>query len=200
MPPPNANDPLHIGHAMFISIEDILIRYHRMLGDDTLWLPSTDHAGIETQYVFEKKLKKKGQSRFNFDRDTLYRKIWEYVQENSKVAINQIKKLGASADWSRYKFTLDEDIVDSVLTTFEKLAQENLIYRANRLVNYCTKCGTAYSELEVNHEEKEGKLYYIRYPLVENKEKFVVVATTRPETMFGDTAVAVHPEDKRYET
>ncbi len=192
MPPPNANDPLHIGHAMFISIEDILIRYHRMLGDDTLWLPSTDHAGIETQYVFEKKLKQKGQSRFNFDRDTLYQKIWEYVQENSKVAINQIKKLGASADWSRYKFTLDADIVDSVLTTFEKLAQENLIYRANRLVNYCTKCGTAFSELEINHQEQITPLYYLKYgPLT--------IATTRPETKFADVALAVHPDDQRYQ-
>ena len=199
MPPPNANDPLHMGHAMFVAIEDILIRYHRMKGEDTLWLPGTDHAGIETQFVFEKKLAKEGKSRFDFDRKTLYGMIDEYVKENSGVAIEQMKGLGASADWSRYKFTLNPEIVEGVIKTFIKLNNDGLVYKGERLVNYCTKCGTAYSELEVNHEEKEGKLYYIRYPLVENKEKFVVVATTRPETMFGDTAVAVHPEDKRYE-
>ncbi len=192
MPPPNANDPLHVGHAMFVTIEDILIRYHRMLGDDTLWLPGTDHAGIETQFVFEKKLQKKDQSRFNFDRETLYKMIWDYVQENSDTSINQMKKLGASADWSRYKFTLDQDIVDTVLNTFVKLSEKGLIYRANRLVNYCTKCGTGFSELEINHLEQTNPLYYIKYgPLV--------VATTRPETKFADVALAVHPEDKRYQ-
>lgn len=192
MPPPNANDPLHVGHAMFVTIEDILIRYHRMLGDDTLWLPGTDHAGIETQFVFEKKLQKKDQSRFNFDRETLYKMIWDYVQENSDTSINQMKRLGASADWSRFKFTLDQDIVDTVLNTFVKLSDEGLIYRANRLVNYCTKCGTGFSELEINHQEQTNPLYYIQYgPLV--------VATTRPETKFADVALAVHPEDKRYQ-
>ena len=191
MPPPNANDPLHIGHAMFISIEDILVRYNRMLGKATLWLPGTDHAGIETQFVFEKKLKKKGTSRFQFDRETLYKMIWDYVQENSEIAINQIKKLGASADWSRCKFTLDEDVVETVLNTFEDLNNKGLIYRANRLVNYCTKCGTAFSNLEVNHVEKEANLYYIKYgPFT--------LATTRPETKFADTGLAVHPDDKRY--
>lgn len=198
MPPPNANDPLHMGHAMFVAIEDILIRYHRMKGEDTLWLPGTDHAGIETQFVFEKKLSKEGKSRFDFDRKTLYKMISEYVEENSGVAIEQMKKLGASADWSRYKFTLDPEIVERVIKTFIKLNDDGLVYKGERLVNYCTKCGTAYSELEVDHEEKEGKLYYIRYPLAEDESKFVVVATTRPETMFGDTAVAVHPEDKKY--
>ncbi len=191
MPPPNANDPLHIGHAMFVAVEDALIRYHRMLGDDTLWLPGTDHAGIETQFVFEKKLKKQGKSRFDFDRETLYQKIWDYVQKNSDVAVKQIKKLGASADWSRYKFTLDKDIVDDVLKTFEKLEKEKLLYRANRLVNYCTNCGTAFSDLEVNHQEQTSPLYFIKYgPLT--------VATTRPETKFADLALAVHPDDKRY--
>ena len=199
MPPPNANDPLHMGHAMFVAIEDILIRYHRMKGEDTLWLPGTDHAGIETQFVFEKKLAKEGKSRFDFDRKTLYGMIDEYVKENSGVAIEQMKGLGASADWSRYKFTLNPEIVEGVIKTFIKLNNDGLVYKGERLVNYCTKCGTAYSELEVDHEEKEGKLYYVRYPLAKDKSKFIVVATTRPETMFGDTAVAVHPEDKRYE-
>lgn len=192
MPPPNANDPLHIGHAMFVTIEDICIRFHRMLGDDTLWLPGTDHAGIETQYVFEKKLQKEGKSRFQYDRQTLYQMIWDYVQENSDIAINQMKKLGASADWSRYTFTLDPTVVEQVLKTFYQLHKDGLIYRDLKLVNYCTKCGTSYSELEVIHQERAVPLYYLKYgPFT--------LATTRPETKFGDTAVAVHPADERYQ-
>lgn len=192
MPPPNANDPLHIGHALFVSLEDILIRFHRMLGEETVWIPGTDHAGIETQYVFEKKLAKQGKSRFDFDRDTLYQQIWQYVQENSGVAIDQMKQLGASADWQRYKFTLSEEVVSFVKETFQKLFNEKLIYRDLRLVNYCPKCGTSYSELEVNHLEQPAKLYYLKYGPFE-------LATTRPETKFGDTAVAVHPQDTRYQ-
>src|SRR3989344_1558369 len=153
MPPPNASDPLHVGHAMFVTIEDILIRYHRMKGDASLWLPGTDHAGIETQFVFEKKLKKEGKSRLDFDRETLYQMIWDYVQENSGVAVDQMKKLGASADWSRFKFTLDKDVVEMVLDTFIQLNKDGLIYRGERLVNYCTSCGTGYSDLEVEHED-----------------------------------------------
>lgn len=191
MPPPNANDPLHIGHAMFVALEDALIRHHRMLGDDTVWIPGTDHAGIETQYVFEKKLKKNDQSRFQFDRETLFKMIWDYVQANSTTAIDQIKQLGASADWSRFKFTLDPDITKTVLSTFDKLAEQKLLYRDNKLVNYCTKCGTAFSNLEVKHVEGITSLYYLKYgPFT--------LATTRPETKFGDTAVAVHPLDERY--
>ncbi|KUK79642.1 MAG: Valine--tRNA ligase [Microgenomates bacterium 39_7] len=193
MPPPNANDPLHVGHAMFVTVEDILIRYHRMLGDDTLWLPGTDHAGIETQFVFEKKLQKEKQSRFDFDRETLFQKIWQYVQENSDTAISQMKRLGASADWSRFKFTLDEDVVAGVLKTFQNLANKGLIYRANKLVNYCTHCGTGFSELEINHQNQQSTLYYIKYgPLT--------IATTRPETKFADVALAVHPNDSRYKS
>ena len=191
LPPPNANDPLHVGHAMYV-VEDILIRYHRMLGDDTLWLPGTDHAGIETQFVFEKKLKKNGKSRFDFDRETLYQMIWDYVQENSDVAVTQLKKLGFSLDWSRFKFMLDKDIVKIVTQTFQELADQNLIYRDMKLVNYCTHCGTGFSELEINHIEEKAPLYYLKYgPFT--------LATTRPETKFGDTAVAVHPDDKRYQ-
>ncbi len=191
MPPPNANDPLHVGHAMFVALEDIMIRYNRMLGNDTVWIPGTDHAGIETQFVFEKKLKAKDQSRFNFDRSTLFQMIWDYVQENSGVAVDQIKKLGASADWSRYKFTLDPDIVTDVLKTFQQLHEDRLIYRDLKLVNYCLKCGTSYSELEVDHIDQTDPLHIIQYgPLT--------VATVRLETIFGDVAVAVHPEDDRY--
>ncbi|MBU1200070.1 valine--tRNA ligase [Patescibacteria group bacterium] len=191
MPPPNANDPMHVGHAMFVSVEDVFVRYHRMKGENALWLPGTDHAGIETQYVFEKKLAKKGQSRFDFDRETLYQMIWNYVEENSGVAIDQMKRLGASADWSRLKFTLDKDIVDLVLDTFINLHKKGLVYRGERLVNYCTRCGTSYSQLEVEYVERKDPLYYIKYgPFI--------LATTRPETKFGDTAVAVNPKDKRY--
>jgi valyl-tRNA synthetase len=191
MPPPNANDPLHVGHAMFVTIEDILVRYARMQGKDTAWIPGTDHAGIETQFVFEKKLKKEGKSRFDFDRDTLFQMIWDYVKTNSDTAVAQIKKLGASADWSRFKFTLDPDIVKNVLTTFVKMNEDGLIYRENRLVNYCYKCGTAFSNLEVDHQEQNSKLYHLKYgPLT--------VATTRPETIFADIAIAVHPTDERY--
>lgn len=196
MPPPNANDPLHIGHAMFISIEDIMIRFHRMKGDDTVWIPGTDHAGIETQYVFEKKLAKDGKSRFNFDRATLFKMIWEYVQENSGVAVDQMKKIGASADWSRYKFTLDPDVVDKVTDTFLKMHEDGLVYRDLQLVNYCTKCGTSYSELEVNHIDQTTPLYYIKYRRVDDPTQSITVATVRPEPIFVDTHLAVNPTDK----
>ncbi|MBQ6438336.1 class I tRNA ligase family protein [bacterium] len=190
LPPPNANDPLHVGHAMY-TIEDILVRFHRMRGDDTLWLPGADHAGIETQFVFEKKLQKAGKSRFQFDRDTLYQMVWDYVQENKQVARQQLERLGFSLDWSRFKYTLDSDVVARVLQTFQHLHREKLVYRDMQLVNYCTKCGTAFSDLEVKHKTARTPLYYIKYgPFV--------LATTRPETKFGDTAVAVHPDDERY--
>ncbi len=191
MPPPNANDPLHIGHARFVAIEDVLIRYHRMRGDSTLWLPGSDHAGIETQYVFEKKLKEKGQSRFDFDRDTLYKMIWDYVQENTGVMESQLKKLGASCDWTRFKFTLDPEIVKIVYGTFKKLYDDGLIYRGEKIINYCPRCGTAYSQLEVDYVERDDKLYYLNYGNIK-------IATTRPETIFADVAVAVNPKDVRY--
>ena len=190
LPPPNANGDLHFGHAMFV-IEDILIRYHRMKGEQALWLPGTDHAGTETQFVFEKKLQAEGKSRFDFPRDTLYQMIWDYVQENRGGIENQLRKLGFSLDWSRSKFTLDKDIVEIVNKTFRKMYDDKLVYRDYRLVNYCTRDGTSFSDLEVVHEERVNPLYYIKYgPLV--------LATTRPETKFGDTGVAVHPKDKRY--
>jgi valyl-tRNA synthetase len=191
MPPPNANDPLHIGHARYVAIEDVLIRYHRMKGEPTLWLPGSDHAGIETQYVFEKKLAKKDKSRFDYDRDTLYKMIWDYVHENTGVMEVQLKKLGASCDWSRFKFTLDPDIVKVVYSTFKKLYDDGLVYRGERIVNYCIKCGTAYSQLEVDSIEQDDDIYYLDYGSI-------TIATTRPETIFADVAVAVNPKDKRY--
>ncbi len=191
LPLPNANDPMHMGHALF-TIQDILVRYHRMLGDPTLWLPGSDHAGIETQFVFEKKLKKEGKSRFDFDRKTLYKMIWDFVEENREVNIHQMKKLGYSMDWSRYHYSLESKIIDNVLTTFKKLHSDGLIYRQEKIVNYCTHCGTAFSNLEVEYVDEVTSLYYMKYgPFT--------LATTRPETKFGDTAVAVNPKDKRYQ-
>lgn len=191
LPPPNANAPLHFGHAMYV-IEDILIRYHRMQGYKALWLPGADHAGFETQFVFEKKLQEDGKSRFDYSREELYQMIWDHVQQNKSGMEGQLRKLGFSLDWSREKFTLDPDITALVYITFKKMHDEGLVYRGSRLVNYCTKDGTSFSDLEVVYEEKKTPLYYIKYgPLV--------LATTRPETKFGDTAVAVHPSDLRYQ-
>ena len=190
LPPPNANADLHVGHAMYV-VEDILIRYHRMKGDPTLWLPGADHAGFETQYVYEKHLAKEGKSRFDFDRETLYKNIWDFVHANRATMENQLRRLGFSLDWSRNVFTLDPKIVSIVYKTFKKLYEDGLVYRDARLINYCTKCGTGFSDLEVKHVEQTDPLYYIKYgPFV--------LATVRPETKFGDTAVAVNPKDKRY--
>jgi valyl-tRNA synthetase len=191
LPPPNANAPLHFGHAL-MSVEDILIRYHRMKGEAALFLPGADHAGFETQFVYEKKLQAEGKSRFDYDRETLYQMIWNHVQESRVGMEDQLRRLGFSLDWSRSKFTLDPEIIKLVYQTFKRMYDEGLIYRAYRLVNYCTFDGTSFSDLEVIHEERKDPLYYIKYgPLV--------LATTRPETKFGDTAVAVNPKDKRYQ-
>jgi len=190
LPPPNANADLHLGHAMYV-YEDVMIRYHKMKGEEVLWLPGADHAGFETQFVFEKHLQKQGKSRFDYDRETLFRMIWDFVMENKSAMENQLRKLGFALDWSKKKFTLDPDIVAIVHKTFADLHQAGLIYRAKRLVNYCTYCGTSFSDLEVVYKERIDPLFYLKYgPFT--------LATTRPETKFGDTAVAVHPRDKRY--
>lgn len=191
LPLPNANDPMHMGHAVF-TVQDIMVRFHRMLGDPTLWLPGGDHAGIETQFVFEKRLQKEGKSRFDYDRQTLYQMIWDFVENNRTLNQFQMKKLGFSMDWTRYHYSLEPKIVGNVLETFKKLYHDGLIYREEKIVNYCTFCGTAFSNLEVVHKNVDSHLWYIKYgPLT--------VATTRPETMLGDTAVAVNPNDKRYQ-
>jgi len=192
MPPPNANDNLHIGHARFVAIEDILARYHRMCGAVTLWLPGADHAGIETQYVFEKKLAQKGKSRFDYDQETLYQMIWDYTMKYKQNMEDQLRALGASCDWTRNKFTLDPKIVKIVYQTFKKLYDDGLVYRGERIINYCPRCGTAFSQLEVNYVERDDNLYYLDYGPV-------TIATTRPETIFADVAVAVNPKDKRYQ-
>jgi len=195
LPPPNANADLHLGHAMYV-VEDIFIRYHRMLGDKTLWLPGADHAGFETQFVFEKTLAKNNKSRFDFKRPTLYQKIFDFTQKNRKIMENQLKRLGFSLDWQRSKFTLDKDIIKVVYKTFKDLHDQGLVYRGSRLVNYCTRCGTSFSDLEAVTSEKPSFLYYIKYSIKQGGS--VAVATTRPETMLGDTAIAVNPKDTRY--
>ncbi len=191
LPPPNANGSLHTGHAMFV-FEDILIRYNKLIGNEVLWLLGLDHAGTETQFVFEKQLNKQGKSRYDFDRETLFKMIWDFVMENKGTIKSQLKRLGFALDWSKEKFTMDPEIVKVVYRTFKDLYDKKLVYRAYRLVNYCTKDGTSYSDYEVNYEEEAGSLYYLKYGPFE-------VATTRPETIFGDTGVAVHPNDKRYQ-
>jgi len=204
MPPPNANASLHAGHAMFV-IQDILIRYKRMQGHPTVWFPGTDHAGFETQFVYEKHLKKEGKSRFQFDRETLYNDIAAFVDENSGVIIEQLKRLGFSADWERLTFTLDEHVVDTVIDTFTKLEQDGLIYRDDYIVNYCPKLGTTFSDLEVVYKDQVTSLYSIRYRFADGEPRIingvemtgVVVATVRPETIFADVAVAIHPDDPR---
>lgn len=190
LPPPNANAPLHLGHALY-AIEDILIRYHRMLGDAALWIPGLDHAGIETQFVFEKELKKEDKSRFDYPPEILYQMIWDFVEKNKQNVRDQLKKLGFSLDWSREKFTLDPEIIKTVYATFEKLTKDGLVYQGERIVNYCFFCGTSYSDLEVNYQEKDDKLYFLDYGSVQ-------IATTRPETIFADAAVAVNPKDPKY--
>jgi len=190
LPPPNANADLHLGHAMY-AYEDIMIRYHKLKGEEVLWLPGADHAGFETQYVFEKHLQKEGKSRFDYPRETLYEMIWDFVQKNRGSMEQQLRILGFSLDWSKNIFTLDPKIIEIVYNTFKKLFDDGLVYRGQRLVNYCTKCGTGFSDLEVNYVERNAPLYYMKYgPFT--------IATVRPETKFRDTALAVNPKDKRY--
>jgi len=203
MPPPNANGSLHLGHALTMTIEDIMTRYQRLRGLKTLWLPGADHAGFETQVVFEKELEKRGTSRFEIlkeegGREKLYQMIWDFTQANKLRMEEQVKKLGASCDWSREKFTLDPSIVKIVYQVFERMYNDGLIYRDYRIVNWCPKHQTALSDLEINWEERNDKLYYVKYFLVDDPQQFITVATTRPETIPGDFAIAVHPQNKQY--
>lgn len=192
LPPPNASGKMHTGNVLMIAIEDLLIRWKRMQGYAALWIPGTDHAGTETQITFERNLKKEGKSRFNYSRQELYDAIWQFVQENKHNIEGQIRQMGASVDWDRYKFTLDPDVIKTVHNTFKKMVADDLVYRGDYLVNYCTKCGTTYADVELKHEERTDPLYYLKYgPFI--------LATVRPETKFGDTAVAVHPDDERYQ-
>lgn len=197
MPPPNANANLHIGYGLTAALEDIAVRYHRLQGRRALLLPGADHAGFETQVVYEKHLAKEGKSRFDFSREDLYKGIWDFVAGNRNNFYEQFRRLGISADWETFTFTLDEKIVGRAYKTFKKLWDDGLVYRGERLVNFCTFHGTAFADIEVEHKEEKGSIWQIRYPLTDGSGE-LVVATTRPETLFGDVAVAVHPKDERY--
>ena len=191
MPPVNANGSLHAGHGLVMTIEDIMVRYKRMRGFKTLWLPGLDHAGFETQVVYEKKLEKEGRTRFGMDPKELYKEILDFTLANSVNIKSQIKKMGASCDWSREKFTLDDSVVKTVYQTFKRMYDDNLIYRGNRIVSWCSKHQTSFSDLEIKDEERVEQYYYLKYgPFI--------ISTSRPETKFGDKYVTMHPDDKRY--
>ena len=197
IPPPNVTGVLHVGHALNNTMQDVLVRYHRMCGDNTLWVPGTDHAGIATQNVVERQLATEGKGRHDLGRDAFIERVWEWRREKGGTIINQLKRMGASCDWERERFTMDEGLSTSVREAFVRLYREGLIYKGDYIVNWCPRCHTALADDEVEHEDKKGKLYHIRYPFADGSGD-VVVATTRPETMLGDTGVAVHPDDERY--
>lgn len=197
MPPPNANGNLHLGHALMNAAEDILIRYHRMKGDRTIYIPGADHAGFETWVVYERQLEKEGKSRFDFSRDELYSQVWDFVAKNRGNMEIQLRELGASADWSKLVFTLDDAVTKTAYQTFKQLWDDKLIYRGERLVSYCTKHQTSFADIEVEYKDEKSKIWEISYPEVEGTGD-IVVATTRPETMLGDVAIAVNPTDERY--
>jgi valyl-tRNA synthetase len=198
IPPPNVTGVLHMGHALNNTLQDILCRWKRMCGYEVLWMPGTDHAGIATQNVVEKQLASENKNRHDLGRDAFVDRVWKWREESGGQIINQLKRLGASCDWTRERFTMDEGLSQAVREVFVKLYEDGLIYRANRLINWCPRCHTALSDLEVEHDDKKGSLWHLRYPVV-GTDRHMIVATTRPETMLGDTAVAVHPEDERYQ-
>jgi len=202
IPPPNVTGILHMGHALNNTLQDIIIRYKRMNGFEALWMPGTDHAGIATQNVVEKQLAKEGKTRQDLGRDEFLKRLWAWKQEYGDTIVNQLERLGSSCDWSRTRFTMDNEYSDAVKEAFVLLHQKGLIYRGERIINWCPRCQTALSDEEAEHKEKNGKLYYIRYPLkpnppATNQTEYLTVATTRPETMLGDTAVAVNSQDPR---
>ena len=198
IPPPNVTGSLHVGHALNNSLQDILIRWRRMQGRNTLWMPGTDHAGIATQNVVERQLMAEGTSREALGRDAFIQRVWDWKAKSGGTIIQQLKRLGASCDWDRLRFTMDEGLSLAVREVFVRLHEESLIYRGERLINWCPRCLTALSDIEVEHEETAGKLYHIYYQLADDPQTKLIVATTRPETLLGDTAVAVHPDDPRY--
>ncbi|MDQ1291975.1 MAG: valyl-tRNA synthetase, partial [Nitrospirota bacterium] len=198
IPPPNVTGSLHVGHALNHSLQDILIRWRRMQGRNTLWLPGTDHAGIATQNVVEKQLMAEGASRESLGRERFVERVWQWKATSGNQIVSQQKQLGESCDWDRLRFTMDEGLSKAVLEVFVRLYEDKLIYRGERLINWCPRCLTALSDIEVEHEDIKGKLYSIDYALADNPDIRLTVATTRPETLLGDTAVAVHPEDERF--
>jgi len=199
MPPPNVTGVLHMGHALMCTIEDVLVRRKRMQGFDTLWLPGTDHAGIATQMVVERKLlKEEKKSRHDLGREAFLKKVWEWKEQSQTTILSQLRVMGSSCDWTRLKFTLDPDVSLAVRETFVRLYNEKLLYRDEAITQWCPRCHTALSDLEVKFQEKPGKLWHIRYRLKSDPKRHLIVATTRPETLLGDTAVAVHPDDERF--
>ncbi len=198
IPPPNVTGILHLGHAMFVSLEDLMIRYHRMKGESALWVPGSDHAGIATQLQVERALQREGLSRRDVGREEFLRRAWAWKEEHGGIITRQIRRLGASCDWSRERFTLDEGLSKAVREAFVRLYEKGLIYRGERLINWSPGLQTAVSDLEVEYSEEPGTLYYFKYVLADNPDEFIPVATTRPETILGDTALAVHPDDDRY--
>ncbi|MCW5211862.1 valine--tRNA ligase [Desulfobulbus sp. TB] len=197
IPPPNVTGVLHIGHALNNTLQDLLTRYHRMKGDNTLWVPGTDHAGIATQNVVERQLATEDKTRHDLGRDKFIERVWQWKTDKGGTIINQLKRMGASCDWDRERFTMDEGLSQAVREVFVRLYDEGLIYKGDYIVNWCPRCHTALADDEVEHDPTKGKLYHLRYPYADGSGS-VVIATTRPETMLGDTAVAVHPEDERY--
>ncbi|MFV1986669.1 MAG: class I tRNA ligase family protein, partial [Gemmatimonadota bacterium] len=198
IPPPNVTAALHMGHGLNNTIQDVLIRRRRMQGYDTLYLPGTDHAGIATQNVVERQIRKEGKTRFDLGRDAFVERVWDWVGEYGDTIIKQLRVIGCSCDWERTRFTLDEGLSRAVRDVFVQLYERGLIYRGRYIINWCPRCGTALSNEEAEHRDHAGKLYRIRYPLQGEGERTVEVATTRPETMLGDTGLAVHPGDERY--
>jgi valyl-tRNA synthetase len=198
MPPPNVTGELHIGHALEMALQDAMIRWHRMKGEPTLWLPGVDHASIAAQVVVERQLAKEGLDRHHLGREKFLERMYQWVAECRQTITQQLMKLGNSCDWTRLRFTMDEHSSRAVRTTFKRLYDKGLIYRGERIINWCPRCGTALSDLEVDHKDLAGHLWYVKYPIVGEKGKFITVATTRPETILGDTAVAVNPKDKRF--
>ncbi|WHZ22076.1 MAG: Valyl-tRNA synthetase [Nitrospira sp.] len=198
IPPPNVTGSLHVGHALNNTLQDILIRWRRMQGRNTLWMPGMDHAGIATQNVVERQLQAEGTSREKLGREAFLQRVWQWKEQSGGTIIAQLKRLGASCDWERQRFTMDDGLSEAVREVFVRLHGDGLLYRGERLINWCPRCLTALSDIEVEREEITGKLYTIRYPLADDPTQYLLVATTRPETMLGDTAVGVHPEDVRY--
>ncbi|MBU0895367.1 MAG: valine--tRNA ligase, partial [Candidatus Omnitrophica bacterium] len=198
IPPPNITGILHMGHALNNTIQDILVRFKKMQGFESEWMPGTDHAGIATQNVVERSLAKKGVKRHDLGREKFIEEVWKWREEYGSTIIKQLKKLGCSCDWERTRFTMDDGLSEAVLDVFVKLYQKGLIYRGNYIINWCPRCQTALSDEESQHKDIDGMLYHIKYPVKASNNEYVVVATTRPETMLGDVAVAVNPKDERY--
>ena len=202
IPPPNVTGILHMGHVLDNTAQDIMVRWHRMRGFAALWVPGTDHAGIATQNIVERELKKEGLTKYDLGREKFLEKVWEWKAEKGGKIINQLKRLGASCDWSRLRFTMDEGLTKAVRKAFVTYYKKGLIYRGEKMINWCPRCKTALANDEVEHQERKGNLWHLKYPIADSKgnptDEYIVVATTRPETMLGDMAVAVNPKDERY--